>query len=69
MKSTILTAAAFALLATSASEAQTNHRDRARERFCITRGGCMDDAAIVNALEAKDNARRTAAENLNAQRA
>ena len=62
---TILTTAAFALLATATSEAQTDHRDRARERFCIS---CWDHETTMTMLEAKDIARRAAAEALNAQK-
>jgi hypothetical protein len=50
---TLLTAAAFVLLATASSEAQTDHRDRARERFCITRGGCSDHETTMKCSKPK----------------
>src|SRR5262245_34947996 len=64
MKRTVIAAAAFALLATSSEAA--DYRTRAREHFCITRGGCLDHDAIMKKLEAKDNARHMEAERLNA---
>jgi hypothetical protein len=71
MKLLILAATAAILLSgVSAADAQSyrDYKDRAYNRFCKTRGGCYDHDATMKMLDAKDNARRTIAEDLNAQK-